>query len=113
MIASSTYFHAVFEVSTTFESQESADGQNQLRFDFTGQHAEAHSLKASFHPIGAVKIAGMSAETPFLRGAPFFALSGQHIATVRLDGLEKPPGEPGTVQFIDGSLLVSYDEDAS
>jgi hypothetical protein len=66
-------------------------GEKRLTFNFTGQHVEAKRPKVSFHPNGSIKIAGIRVETPMVEGAPFSTLRGQHVATVRVDGLSAAP----------------------
>lgn len=77
-------------------------GERQLTFKFVGQLAQADRPKVSFHPNGSIKIAGIRAETPMLQGAPFSGLRGQHIATVRIDGLTAAPVHE-KVPVVDGT----------
>ena len=67
------------------------DGRKELTFKFKGQHASEKAPKVSFHPNGAIKVAGGRSETLALGGATFASLRGEHIATVRVDGLSAAP----------------------
>jgi hypothetical protein len=69
-------------------------------FTYTGQFDGPNMPKLSLHRSGWVRTATGDSEAARLLAAPFHVVSGQHVATLRIDGLNELPAHSGPIRSV-------------